>query len=128
ASAALLERAGVLQVLELHEHVGAGHQRKRLRVRRGRANDGTLDRRVGVAYVVRSYRQRHAVMVRASYEMSWPTAWMTSPARPPTTVPLIRMNCRSRPSSSSRRREVSSPSQRAMVPLTSCARSSWKRS
>src|SRR5205807_8217695 len=86
ASAALLERAGVLQVLELHEHVGAGHQRKRLRIRRGRANDGTLDRRVAVSYVVRSYRQRHAVMVRrASYEMSWPTAWMTSPARPPTT-------------------------------------------
>ena len=32
---------------------------------------------------------------------SCPTAWMTNPARPPTTVPLIRMNWRSRPTCSS---------------------------
>ena len=29
------------------------------------------------------------------------TAWMSTPTRPPTTVPLIRMNCRSRPTCSS---------------------------
>ena len=29
--------------------------------------------------------------------------WMTIPTRPPTTVPLMRTNCRSRPSCSSRR-------------------------
>ena len=39
------------------------------------------------------------------------------PARPPTTVPLMRMYCRSGPSSSSSRSEVSRPSQRATVPL-----------
>ena len=41
-----------------------------------------------------------------------------SPARPPTTVPLMRMYCRSGPSSSSSRSAVSRPSQRATVPLT----------
>ena len=38
--------------------------------------------------------------------------WMTRPARPPTTVPLILMNCRSRPTWVSINCEVSSPSQR----------------
>ena len=38
---------------------------------------------------------------------AWPAAWMTKPARPPTTVPLMRMNCRSGPSSSSSRSAVS---------------------
>ena len=39
--------------------------------------------------------------------MSWPTVWITRPARPPTTVPLMRMNCRSRPICCSMRVEVS---------------------
>ena len=43
------------------------------------------------------------------------TAWITTPTRPPTTVPLIRMNCRSRPTCSSIRRAASRPSQRSMV-------------
>ena len=49
----------------------------------------------------------------------WATVWRARPARPPTTVPLMRMNWRSGPSSSSRRSAVSSPSQRAIVLLTS---------
>ena len=38
-----------------------------------------------------------------------------TPTRAPTTVPLTRMNCRSRPTCSSRRRLVSSASQRSTV-------------
>ena len=40
---------------------------------------------------------------------------MTRPTRPPTTVPLIRMNCRSRPTCSSIRSAASLPSQRFTV-------------
>src|SRR4051794_33729718 len=36
--------------------------------------------------------------------------WMSTPTRPPTIVPLIRMNCRSFPTCSSILREASSPS------------------
>ena len=43
------------------------------------------------------------------------TAWMSTPTRPPTMVPLIRMNCRSRPTCSSILRAASLPSQRSMV-------------
>ena len=49
---------------------------------------------------------RHTTMV---------TAWMTTPTRPPTMVPLIRMNCRSRPTCSSMRRAASLPSHRSIV-------------
>src|SRR5664279_6440288 len=44
-------------------------------------------------------------------------AWMTSPASAPTTVPLIRMNCRSRPTCSSTLRAVSGASHRLTVSL-----------
>ena len=54
------------------------------------------------------------------------TVWIPRPARPPITVPLMRMNCRSGPSSSSRRRAVSSPSQRLMAVSTSEPISPWK--
>ncbi len=43
------------------------------------------------------------------------TAWMTTPTRPPTIVPLMRMNCRSLPTCSSMRREASWPSHWSMV-------------
>ncbi len=43
------------------------------------------------------------------------TAWISSPARAPTTVPLIRMNCRSRPTLASILRDASSASQLATV-------------
>ena len=49
---------------------------------------------------------------------------MTSPASPPTSVPLMRMNCRSRPRSSSSLFDVSSGSHRETVLLTSPAISS----
>ena len=42
-------------------------------------------------------------------------AWIATPASPPTTVPLIRMNCRSRPTCSSMRSAVSFPSHRLTV-------------
>src|SRR5262249_38687272 len=51
---------------------------------------------------------------------------MARPTKPPTTVPLMRMNCRSGPSRSSSLRDVSSASQRASVPLTRPAISAWK--
>ena len=44
-------------------------------------------------------------------------AWIAMPTRAPTAVPLSRMNCRSRPASSSIRRAVSLPSQRSTVAL-----------
>ena len=44
-----------------------------------------------------------------------PTAWMATPARLPTTVPLIRMNCRSRPTAASMRVDASRGSQPATV-------------
>ena len=46
--------------------------------------------------------------------------------RAPTTVPLILMYCRSGPSSSSSRRDVSSESHRLIVPVISSAISPWK--
>lgn len=42
-------------------------------------------------------------------------AWIAMPANPPTTVPLMRMNCRSRPTCSSMRSAVSLPSHRLTV-------------
>ena len=45
------------------------------------------------------------------------TAWMSMPMRPPTRVPLMRMNCRSRPTWSSTRSAVSLPSHRSTVSL-----------
>ena len=53
---------------------------------------------------------------------------MTSPARPPTTDPLMRMICRSRPNSSSTRVEVSVASQRCTVVSTNPATSAPYRS
>jgi crotonobetainyl-CoA:carnitine CoA-transferase CaiB-like acyl-CoA transferase len=53
---------------------------------------------------------------------------MACKARPtpaPTTVPLIRMYCRSRPRSSSSWLDVSAASHRSMVPVTRPASSSW---
>ena len=44
-----------------------------------------------------------------------PMVWMARPARPPTSVPLIRMNWRSRPTCSSILRLVASASQRSTV-------------
>ena len=49
--------------------------------------------------------------------------WMARPARPPTTVPLMRMNWRSRPTCSSMRRPVSAASQRSTVEEISSATS-----
>ena len=43
------------------------------------------------------------------------TAWIASPASAPTTVPLIRMNCRSRPTATSMRSDASLPSHPATV-------------
>src|SRR3954451_12033281 len=43
------------------------------------------------------------------------TVWITTPTSPPTIVPLIRMNCRSRPTCSSILRAASLPSQRLTV-------------
>ena len=43
------------------------------------------------------------------------TPWMASPARAPTTVPLMRMNCRSRPTAASMRADASRGSQPATV-------------
>ena len=43
------------------------------------------------------------------------TAWMSMPMSPPTRVPLMRMNCRSRPTWSSTRSAVSLPSHRSTV-------------
>jgi len=48
------------------------------------------------------------------------------PTPAPTTVPLMRMYCRSRPRSSSSWLDVSAASQRSMVPVTRPASSSWK--
>jgi uncharacterized membrane protein len=47
------------------------------------------------------------------------------PTPAPTTVPLIRINCRSRPRSSSSWLEVCEASHRWMVPVTRPANSSW---
>jgi len=55
------------------------------------------------------------VLGRAGHESTNDTAWITTPTRPPTMVPLIRMNCRSRPTCSSILRAASWPSQRSMV-------------
>ena len=63
---------------------------------------------------------------RSRQPMARATAWISRPARAPTTVPLMRMYWRSGPSSSSSRRDVSSASQRAIVPLTRLAISPWK--
>ena len=54
-------------------------------------------------------------IARRSQNNPSPTAWMIKPASPPTTVPLMRMNWRSRPTCSSIRRAVSRPSQRWTV-------------
>ena len=43
------------------------------------------------------------------------TVWIVRPTSPPTTVPLMRMNCRSRPTCSSMRSAVSLPSHRFTV-------------
>src|SRR5674536_275977 len=51
-------------------------------------------------------------------------AWMTIPASAPTTVPLIRMNCRSRPTCRSTLRAVSGASHRLTVSLLTVASSS----
>lgn len=48
-------------------------------------------------------------------QISADAAWIAMPARPPTTVPLMRMNCRSRPTCSSMRSAVSLPSHRLTV-------------
>src|SRR5690349_20733885 len=45
------------------------------------------------------------------------TAWISMPIRPPTSVPLMRMNGRSRPTCSSTRSAVSLPTQRSTVSL-----------
>src|SRR5436305_2504172 len=43
--------------------------------------------------------QRAFLRVRPRYSVraSWVAAWISRPTRPPTSVPLTRMNCRSRP-------------------------------
>ena len=56
--------------------------------------------------------------------MSTLTEWIARPARAPTTVPLIRMNCRSRPTKSSIRSLASSASQRSTVTEMTSASSS----
>jgi len=60
----------------------------------------------------------------AAYSSRTATVWMARPASEPTTVPLMRMNCRSRPTCSSTLREVSSPSQRSTVSVMSVVISS----
>ena len=52
---------------------------------------------------------------RLTAQSRWPRVWITNPASPPTRVPLMRMNCRSRPTCSSMRRAVDSPSHRSTV-------------
>jgi crotonobetainyl-CoA:carnitine CoA-transferase CaiB-like acyl-CoA transferase len=52
-------------------------------------------------------------------------ACRASPTAAPTTVPLMRMYCRSRPRSSSSWLDVSAASHRSIVPVTSPASSSW---
>ena len=47
------------------------------------------------------------------------TAWIATPTSPPTTVPLIRMNCRSRPTAPSIRSETVLASHRFTVSETS---------
>ena len=71
-----------------------------------RLDEGTSDR-----------RELHRFDERASDrgQSSSDSAWMSTPARPPTTVPLIRMNWRSRPTCNSIRSAVSWPSQRFTV-------------
>src|SRR6478736_1026430 len=63
------------------------------------------DRLVANRYVV------HVRLLQSTSE----TAWMATPTSPPTTVPLMRMNCRSRPTCSSILRAASWPSQRSIV-------------
>ena len=57
----------------------------------------------------------HASIVPSPQEIATLTAWISTPTRPPTTVPLMRMNCRSRPTCSSMRRAASRPSHRSTV-------------
>lgn len=54
-------------------------------------------------------------------KIKWATVKIPQPAKAPTTVPLIRMNCRSLPTCSSILREVSSASQRATVSVMTAA-------
>jgi hypothetical protein len=62
--------------------------------------------------------RRHQARARAM-------ACRASPTAAPTTVPLMRMYCRSRPRSSSSWLDVSAASHRSIVPVTSPASSSW---
>lgn len=61
---------------------------------------------------------------RGGGQANKPRAWMSRPARQPTTVPLMRMNWRSRPTNSSMRSLASSASQRSTVVVMTLA-SSW---
>src|SRR5690606_34632312 len=56
--------------------------------------------------------------------ISTDTVWINTPTRPPTMVPLIRMNCRSRPTCSSILSAASLPSQRSIVWVMTAASSS----
>ena len=53
------------------------------------------------------------------------STWISTPASPPTTVPLMRMNCRSRPTCSSTRRLVSWPSHLPTVSVISSTIQRW---
>ena len=60
-------------------------------------------------------RYWHGPRIERAQNSVSPTEWIARPASPPTTVPLMRMNCRSRPTCSSMRRDVSALSQRSTV-------------
>jgi arginine deiminase len=68
---------------------------------------------------------RGALAAGGGYARAMAMACNASPTPQPTTVPLRRMNCRSRPRSSSSWFDVCVASHRSMVPVTRPASSSW---
>ena len=91
---------------------------------RGDGSVGGRERRPGRRPGLARRPVQSAPHLTAAGQNRWVAAWITRPARPPTTVPLMRMYCRSRPTCSSIRRLASSASQRATVPEIRSATSS----